>query len=805
DDPVGTARALLPILRDAAGDGQVFVMVDGADEADDSSLRALHSATRRAPARIRLVFTARGPIRAELPDLRRLQISGVDRVAVRQIAHRAGAGLTDREARALRDHTLGNPGTVIELLAEAPKVAWADWQHVLPATRRRAATVRDALAAAPSAARRLVEATAVLGDGCPRDEATGLGEVTNDPAAAIDAAEAVCLLQRDLRLGDEVLHFADPMTRSAVLEATGVRRIQRLHRAAATLVDDEYRSLEHRVLAGDDPTESLLTDLREYADRQAAEGAWGRAARTLIRASRLEHDPTRRTTLLVDGVDALVGAGDLPEANLFVEELEGAPRSARIDATLAYLSILRGRPAEADLLLTRAWQDWDSAQPELRVLVSVRRVLHHLGMWEPAAMVEWADRAIVQGEPDNPAVIESAAMRGIGLGGSGRWAEALEGYDDLAREVATGPQAQRIRMGRGWVDLARGEQVSARHDLEGSVPTRFRMGSTRISLWAQAWLARSLFQLGDWDEALAVVARASQEVAESEHHLIRPLVHWTGVQVNALRGDRAAAQEHLRKGVAAAQDYPIMQIPAALARAQFAEAAADYDGVLRALVPLTTLLADRPHEPGFWPWPALYANALVMNDRVDEARELVAEHHALAVERGHRPEQAALDAVLGRILCGEGNLDAGVAAFESALSLLSELPSPYDRARVNFSYGQALRRAGRRREADGVMRAARDGYAMLGATSYVVRCDRELNAAGLNVRRSGGVTDLTPQETAVADLVAVGLSNREAAEQLYVSVKTVQYHLTRIYAKLGIRSRTELAVRHHPHAPGGET
>lgn len=129
------------------------------------------------------------------------------------------------------------------------------------------------------------------------------------------------------------------------------------------------------------------------------------------------------------------------------------------------------------------------------------------------------------------------------------------------------------------------------------------------------------------------------------------------------------------------------------------------------------------------------------------------------------------------------------------------LPLRYDLARVNFAYGQTLRRAGKRRAADTVMATAREIYHSLGATTYVERCDRELKAGGVHTDHAGAshrterdVTDLTPQEEAVATLVARGLSNREVAAELYSSPKTVQYHLTRIYAKLGLRSRSELAA-----------
>jgi DNA-binding CsgD family transcriptional regulator len=107
-----------------------------------------------------------------------------------------------------------------------------------------------------------------------------------------------------------------------------------------------------------------------------------------------------------------------------------------------------------------------------------------------------------------------------------------------------------------------------------------------------------------------------------------------------------------------------------------------------------------------------------------------------------------------------------------------------------------LRRAGKRAEADVLLTSARDDYAAIGATACVERCDRELKAGGVRLARGeAGSTDLTPQEQAVAGLVAQGRSNREVADVLFVSPKTVQFHLTRIYAKLGVRSRTELASR----------
>lgn len=137
---------------------------------------------------------------------------------------------------------------------------------------------------------------------------------------------------------------------------------------------------------------------------------------------------------------------------------------------------------------------------------------------------------------------------------------------------------------------------------------------------------------------------------------------------------------------------------------------------------------------------------------------------------------------------------------------LRGLNRPYLRARISFAYGQSMRRAGKRRLASSVLRAARDLYDSLGAATYVERCDRELKATGLDIGNLPDPADpvlsmlgthnqqLTAQEQAVAELVAAGATNKEAARALFLAEKTVQYHLTRLYRKMGIRSRSELAA-----------
>jgi DNA-binding CsgD family transcriptional regulator len=122
---------------------------------------------------------------------------------------------------------------------------------------------------------------------------------------------------------------------------------------------------------------------------------------------------------------------------------------------------------------------------------------------------------------------------------------------------------------------------------------------------------------------------------------------------------------------------------------------------------------------------------------------------------------------------------------------------PFERAQLELAYGQVLRRAGKRRAAASQLQAARDRLTSLNARPYLQRCERELAASGLTPAKRSvfDPSRLTAQESAVARLVAAGMGNRQVAAELFVSIKTVQFHLTHIYAKLGINSRGELAAQ----------
>ncbi|MGV9747344.1 AAA family ATPase [Rhodococcus zopfii] len=808
-DPVDVAHEILAHLT-----GPTVIVVDDAHRSDPESLQALSSLARRAHGRPLLMLwlipdvlpeTVTDEI-ARILDMHRTVTVHVGPLTPADIAQlaltRAGIDLSAWTARRLHEHTLGSPHPTLQVIDEVPRSQWHRWQDRFPAPKQHAAMVRRRLAGLSAPARTLVESAAILGTDCSLAHAASLAGL-DDPTAALDDAHSAGLLTMREQRGVVTLSFPEPMTGAAVADGLGPARWQELHARAAEVVDNEGASLFHLVSATPRADADLADRLDRHAQARASDGAWSDAAEALIISSRITPDRELRTERLIRGVDALTGAADLPQAQTFLPEIESAPDGPMRDAVLGYLAVQRGRAAEAHQLLTRAWTSLGdpAADPQLAARICQRMVLHSLARLRGDELVEWADRAADLVPRDTPAAVESAAVRGLGLAMTGHVDEAVSSYAALSDHVRLGAQSQRVRMAEGWLALALDDPDRARSELESAEPTVFRGGSLRISLWAQAWLARTQFALGEWDDAIRTVDRAAAQLDRTGLDLLRPLVHWTGAQIHALRGDRSRAREHLLRGRAGTNDYAMMLAPSAISAAQCAEVAAEYDDVLRHLEPLVAVQhREGLDEPGFWPWPDLYANALVMTGQVDDADAFLRPFEERAAARGHRSARARLGFVRGRIQGSRGDIDGARDTFESALADLAPLPLPYDRARVAYAYGQTMRRAGRRREADAVMRSARELYSTLGATSYVQRCDRELKAGGLKAgegtaERTADAVALTPQEQSVAALVAAGHTNKEVAGELFLSVKTVQYHLTRVYAKFGIRSRSELAAR----------
>jgi DNA-binding NarL/FixJ family response regulator len=246
-----------------------------------------------------------------------------------------------------------------------------------------------------------------------------------------------------------------------------------------------------------------------------------------------------------------------------------------------------------------------------------------------------------------------------------------------------------------------------------------------------------------------------------------------------------------------------------MARAQVADARGDHESVLRALEPVLGLLPrEAIEEPGFWPWHHLYADALINTGRLEEAESFLRVREDLAARRHHRSTIARLSRSRGRLEAAAGRTPAALAAFQLGAHHLEHLSLPFDQAKHDLAWGQVLRRDGQRRLAAERLRRAAEVFTTLQARPFLDRTERELTACGLlpASRKGYDLNRLTPHEVAVANLVGRGMTNRQIAAEIMISVKTVQAHLTKIYAKVGVASRAELMVKihqNHPQSVGG--
>jgi DNA-binding CsgD family transcriptional regulator len=253
--------------------------------------------------------------------------------------------------------------------------------------------------------------------------------------------------------------------------------------------------------------------------------------------------------------------------------------------------------------------------------------------------------------------------------------------------------------------------------------------------------------------------------------------------------DGAVVHAEEALAVARARDIHWAEVLALLALGDLALVHGDAGAVVEVLGGLDDLLGRLGvGDPDLSPRPELAA-ALVRLGRRDDATRIAGEFLAAAAAKGQPWSLARAHRCLGLVA------EDPDAHFRAALSLHEETPDRFETARTELAYGQVLRRTGRRVEAREHLRRALAGFTDLGAEPWADRAATELDLTGERVppRPVGGIAALTPQELQVALLLADGRTTREAAAALFLSPKTVEYHLRKVYTKLGVRSRAELA------------
>jgi DNA-binding CsgD family transcriptional regulator len=556
--------------------------------------------------------------------------------------------------------------------------------------------------------------------------------------------------------------------------------------------------LRHRVAAALLPDPQLVTELTAEADRQRATGSWGRAAELLLDAARVTGPSDRRGELLVDALDLLLIDGDVSAAVRLARDgvLPDTIRGLGLQARISWLA---GDHPRALQLARQAWQS--AAALDARTRDGVAATLSQMCIMsgQNAEAARWAQSAIASGLLAPEVESSTQGTGAVALALIGRLPEglALLPASGSARTDPVHPEELRARgMLRMWSD----DLVGALADLRASVatPGAAGRGHEPTQLVALIYLVEAEYRSGHWDTAVELAAQTAELIEDTGQRWLGAFAHALAAFVPAARGQWAEAEGHVaaaQRGARELGDHPSMAY-ANSAAVHLAACRRDAEGVLAAAAPL---LEDRDgvhHEPGLHGWAVLHAAALVERGRLDEAEGRIAELEARAQARGVRSQLSGLARVQGELAAARQDRRAARYHFRRALELGEGCSSVLDLAVSEAAFGRFLRRRGERRAALGHLIEAQRRFSALGATPFRSVVEQELAAVGTAAGpHPHARSPLTAQEEAVADQVCAGLTNREVAQQLQLSVKTVSYHLSHVYAKLGLASRTQLMAQ----------
>lgn len=799
-DPLSVGAALLQAVSASAG-GVTAVLVDDAQWADRQSLRAISFAVRRLrrdPVLV-LVLTRDAAslpdgLRREVLTLHRLHmaLSGLTAAEVGELGARLGVGtLTRAEAWRLHSHTQGNPLFAGALFQELTAAELRRVDGQLPAPRSFAVMVLERLAGCGAGARGLAEAAAVLPRRAPLRLLAEVAAVA-DPAAALDELVGAGLVRTEQSFGEiGVASFRHPLIGVSIRAALTVARRRELNVRAAGLRSGRA-ALEHRVAAAVVPDEPLAADLSAAAANHVAGATWSAAAELYLAAVHVSPARADREHRLVRAIDCLFAAGDVAAATRHLTDLGDVDDPAIRDYLHGRLEAVRGHPAAAENLLRRAWTARGSSpSPDLVAAIAGQLAVLCLGAARAGESVRWAERALAA-DPVTAAAVHTRTCLVMGLVMTGRGADARRSFGAGFPQPTDGsPDGGDALLGHGVLELWTGHPAAAAAELARVVDRASQGGSFVLRMLAAMYLADAEYRCGDWGASVGHAEMAVAAADDGDQAWIAAMVHAIAAVPLAARGDRSAAGEHAAAARAAGGlGNAVSALWAATAAAATAAVAADYGRVVASIEPVLAaypgIIATVP--PDIVPWSPLYIDALLAVGRYAEAGAQLD-----AIDEPASPfTQLKTARLRGELLAARGDDDAAEAGFTLTLARPGGSEIPLDQARLQQACARLYLRTGRTESAATLVAEARATYRRLGARPFLrsLESDFPMLPGAATERRPR----LTPQELAVARLVAAGRSNRDTAHELVLSVKTIEYHLSHVYLKLGIGSRSQLAA-----------
>ena len=796
-DPTSVALATLGTLRAVAAARPAIVAIDDAQWIDAPSLRALVFALRRIrDARVGLVATVRTGVDSGLTTLAagdvrvsaRIDIVGLDERHVAELVHeRTGIALTPLQLARVVALSGGNPFYALELAAAGAL------EQGLPETL--AAAVRARLSTLSPVARGAGLLAATLG----RVDEPLIRRLHGGGLDELWAAGIV-----DDRRGEP--WFAHPLLASALTDVHSPAERRAVHLVLATALQDPDERALHLGRGTEDASEAVATELEAAAHRLDARGAPETAALLADRAAALtpsdETAAAMRRLLLASDLYQAAGEGRdhvLPLLEHLAETLPPGPDRARVLIRLGWLG------AQLDIvpmsesvgLEERALEEAGDARDVTTAAHAALARLRGIG-GDYRTALRHAEQAVEIGATveanlmfPSPTGELAIARFFAGEGLDERlFAGAIE-VESRAGRRGEPYQSPRLQLGLGL--LYTGRLAEARAVLAELLALSIQLGRVRSTAGCLLHLTELEVRAGD----LAQAELHAREFLHIDRQLRGELsTEWYPAALVALHAGRADdARRILRRGI---EDSEAIGSTTWLAHqlealGHLELAAGNLAAAWVALAPVAPRL--RATCLGEWAVHPVHPDlveTLVGLGELDEAEPLQAEldEYGRRLDRPWGRASAARSQAL--IASARGDMDAALAAAEQALVEHERLEWPLEHARTYLVAGTVLRRGGRRRDAAEMLGRARSILSAIGDLPWLARVEEEERRLG---GRRGASDALTPTEERVAELAGQGLRNAEIATRLYVTPKTVEATLSRVYRKLGIRSRTELARR----------
>jgi len=786
------ATAVLDLLANAAERGPLLAIVDDAQWLDGASQDALLFVARRLGAEgIALVFAARdGDGRGfEAAGVARLELVGLDESATLElIEHWSDAAPSSSVAMRLVAETGGNPLALTELAATLDSNVLSGSEPLpdpLPVAHGVEAAFSDRIRRLPEPARAML-LLAALEPGADLGLLARAGEAT-DATGDLEAAEIAGLV----RLHATRVTFEHPLVRSAVEGAATFAQRRRAHLALAGSLPaaDVERRAWHAAAAASEPDEQLAADLEQLALRARKRAGNAAAQAALTRAAELTPETGARGRRLLSAADAAWRAGRAAEALALIEQaselVDEAAERARAARLRGMITLRTGSLADAHRLLMEAARDAAEIDPKAAFTLVGEAAKAGGFSGNQAWLTAAGDLARSFPEPgDDASRIIRRAVIGMGkLMGSdpagalteiGEVLEAAQRIDD--------PELLEYGITAAWLmgDEALSSQLLAR--AERTARERTMVGILPIFLLLRSVADYDAGRLGRAAAAADEGARLAREAGQTTI-LAANLAHVA--RASAVRGDATRFATAADEAIALACDHGLDQVESIAAHAAalhdigMGRYEAAGDGLARVTHP--RLAAHRASDA---------CEVAVHLDRNADALAAVAELEQLAGAMQRPWVDGLLERARGLTTNGKGD-----GHFQRAVALHGER-RPFERARTELAYGETLRRTRRRMDARAPLHRALETFERIGAEPWATRSERELRATGETVSRRdvSAIEQLTPQELTICRLVAEGLSDREIGARLFLSARTVDYHLRKVFPKLGIGSRAELTL-----------